>query len=67
MTNSDIPAGHKVALKDIGAGEDIIKRRKQNRSGKGRYKGGRPCTYPQYKDGSGRFVGVQVCSEDKRD
>ena len=25
VTNSDIPAGHKVALKDIGAGEDIIK------------------------------------------
>ena len=25
VTNSDIPAGHKVALKDIGAGEDVIK------------------------------------------
>ena len=25
VTNSDIPAGHKVALKDIKSGEDIIK------------------------------------------
>ena len=25
VTNSEIPAGHKVALKDIKAGEDIIK------------------------------------------
>ena len=49
VTNSDIPAGHKVALKDIKSGEDIIKY--GNRACKGRYKGRRSCTYPQYKDG----------------